>query len=151
MKYCQCLFKPLNFLNYNKKNAVKELQDNYNWIPYSQNHFESRFTRFYEGYWLPSRYGFDMRRVEYSSLILSGQMKRNHALELIKNPPVENNLLVKDIEYVCSKLDINKKQLDEFHEMPKKYFYDYKNNYKLLSFGERLMNRYKIGMRGGAY
>jgi len=70
------VLKPLNWLPYTKEHAVKILSERYGWRPYPQKHFESRFTKFYEGYWLPTRFGYDTRRVQYSSLILDRKSTR---------------------------------------------------------------------------
>ena len=67
-------FRLLNYINYNKKNAIELLSKNFDWQPYPQKHFESRFTKFYESYWLFERFGYDVRRVQFSSLILTNQM-----------------------------------------------------------------------------
>lgn len=145
------MFKPLNYLNYDRTIAIRELRDYYNWIPYSQKHFESRFTRFYEGYWLISRYGFDMRRVELSSLILSNQMKRESAIKILEKPPLDSKQIKEDREYICTKLDITEKELTAFHDLPKKCFVNYKNNYRILKIGEKFMGYLKMGRRGGAF
>jgi N-acetyl sugar amidotransferase len=68
--------KPLNNMHFNKNEAIDLLVNEYGWKPYPQKHFESRFTKFYESYWLPERFGFDTRKVQYSSLILTNQMTR---------------------------------------------------------------------------
>ena len=73
--------KPLNYIPYVKAEAMALLEKEYDWKAYPQKHFESRFTKFYEGYWLPERFGFDTRRVQYSSLILTGQMTRKKQLK----------------------------------------------------------------------
>ena len=73
------VIKPLNYINYIKKDAMSLMSSLYNWKPYPQKHFESRFTRFFEGYWLPTRFGFDMRTIDFSSLILTGQLTREQA------------------------------------------------------------------------
>ena len=78
--------KPLNYMPYIKAEASKLLQSTYGWKPYPQKHFESRFTKFYEGYWLPERFGFDTRKTQFSSLILTKQMTREEALERLKKP-----------------------------------------------------------------
>src|SRR5690606_25909028 len=54
--------KPLNLIRYNKQMAENTLAELYGWKPYPQKHFESRFTKFFEGYWLPTRFGYDTRR-----------------------------------------------------------------------------------------
>ena len=71
--------KPLNYMDYVKSDAMEFLKKEYGWMPYPQKHFESRFTRFYEGYWLPKRFGFDTRKVQLSSLILTNQITREDA------------------------------------------------------------------------
>ena len=72
--------KPLNYVPYIKEEAMQELVDRFGWQRYAHKHYESRFTRFYEGYWLPTKFGYDKRRAHFSSLILTGQMTRDEAL-----------------------------------------------------------------------
>ena len=128
--------KPLNSLDYIKEKAMKELEKIYGWKPYPQKHFESRFTKFFEGYWLPSRFGYDMRRNQYSSLILTGQMTRDNAIKNLQKPIFGDEYINREMEYICSKLDINLEDLKFFHEMPKKYFWDYRNQNNIFKFGE---------------
>ena len=40
----------------------------------------------FEGYWLPTRFGFDLRKVDLSSLILTGQKSREEALTELDQP-----------------------------------------------------------------
>jgi N-acetyl sugar amidotransferase len=143
--------KPLNMMPYVKQQAMSELESQYGWKPYSQKHFESRFTRFFEGYWLPTRYGYDVRRVQFSSLILSEQMTRGEALEALKVPPYDPQLIDRDFAYIASKLDIAEDALRRFLVLPKKYYWDYPNNHKLFRVGERIMKRLTGSGRGGAY
>lgn len=70
------IVQPLNLIPYIKEDVIKELHDRFGWERYKNKHFESIFTRFYEGYWLPKKFEFDKRRAHFSSLILTGQMKR---------------------------------------------------------------------------
>ena len=79
----------LNYVEYNKTEAIKLLVKKFNWQPYPQKHFESRFTRFYEGYWLPKKFGYDTRKVQFSSLILTGQMSRAEALKKLQKPALD--------------------------------------------------------------
>ena len=85
--------KPLNLLPYNKKIAIDTLVKEYSWNSYPQKHFESRFTKFYEGFWLPTRFGYDTRKVQFSSLILTGQMDRKDALALLDKPSFDEEKL----------------------------------------------------------
>jgi N-acetyl sugar amidotransferase len=145
------VFKPLNFIPYTKSDAISELERIYNWKPYSQKHFESRFTRFFEGYWLPKRFGYDMRRRELSSLILTGQMNRTDALEILESPPITPTLAEQEFQFVASKLDISSDELHHYMTMPKKYYWDYRNQRLLFSIGEHILNLFTPVRRGGAY
>lgn len=153
LKYFKGLkvIKPLNYLPYAQKHAIDLLQREYGWKPYSQKHFESRFTRFYEGYWLPTRFNFDVRRCQLSSLILTGQIHRNEALNQLNQPPYDLNTQMDDFEYVATKLSISTAELRAYHEMPKKYYWDFKNQHNILSLAEKLVSKLKIGRRGGAF
>lgn len=145
------VFKPLNFMPYSKQLALETLEKEYGWKPYPQKHFESRFTRFYEGYWLPTRFGFDVRRNQLSSLILTGQIEREEALLALEVPPYDSQSIGKDFEYIATKLRISVDELTAYHQMPLKFYYDYKNQSQLLDLIERLMTRLKIARRGGAF
>lgn len=145
------IFKPLNFMSYVIKDAVAELVRIYNWKPYQQKHFESRFTRFFEGYWLPTRFGYDMRRNQFSSLILSGQMTRENALIELGNLSYDPDSIDQEFDYIAAKLSISSDELRTFHEMPKKYYWDYRNQQRILSWGERILSVVASTRRGGAY
>jgi N-acetyl sugar amidotransferase len=131
--------KPLNLLPYTKEQASKTLAEQYGWRPYPQKHFESRFTRFYEGYWLPTRFGYDTRRVQYSSLILTGQMTREEALERLKGPAYDPATIGEDFEYVATKLGISVAELRGYHEMPLKTYRDYRNREWMFDIGARAL------------
>lgn len=145
------VFKPLNFMPYTKQLAVDLLAKEYGWKPYPQKHFESRFTRFYEGYWLPTRFGFDVRRNQFSSLILTGQTTREEALQELKKPAYDPETIDQDFEYIATKLGIAPDELRGYHEMPKKFYWDYQNQHKLLNLIENTVSLLKIGRRGGAF
>jgi N-acetyl sugar amidotransferase len=131
--------RPLNFVPYVKQDAMKLLSDKFGWQPYPQKHFESRFTRFYESYWLPKRFGYDVRRVKYSSLILTGQMTRDEALERLKESPYDESTIAHDIEYVANKLGISVDELNSYMILPKRTYRDYKSQQKIYDFGARVM------------
>ncbi|HNJ81996.1 MAG TPA: N-acetyl sugar amidotransferase [Piscinibacter sp.] len=131
--------KPLNLLPYTKEHASKTLAETYGWRPYPQKHFESRFTRFYEGYWLPTRFGYDTRRVQYSSLILTGQMTRDEALERLKKPAYDPATIDEDFEYIATKLGISVAELRGYHEMPLKTYRDYKNREWMFDLGAKAL------------
>lgn len=133
------VLKPLNYLPYTKELASATLAETYGWRPYPQKHFESRFTRFYEGYWLPTRFGYDTRKVQYSSLILTGQMTREEALEKLKKPAYDPATIDEDFEYIATKLGISVDELRRYHEMPKKTYKDYKNQEWMFDLGAKVL------------
>ncbi len=145
------ILKPLNFMPYKKIEAINELKEIYNWKPYKQKHFESRFTKFLEGYWLPTRFGYDMRRNQFSSLILTDQMSRDDALKELEKPSFDENNLQQELAYISKKLGISEKDLNKFHTMEKKFYWDYKNIKKLFDLGEMILTKLKITQRGGAF
>jgi N-acetyl sugar amidotransferase len=131
--------KPLNLLPYNKTEAQAELNKLYGWESFNQKHFESRFTRFYEGYWLPTRFGFDTRRVQFSSLILTGQMTRDEALEELKKDSYDLDTIDDDFKYVANKLDISEDELRGYHEMDLKFYSDYPNMEGIFDLGAKFL------------
>jgi hypothetical protein len=131
--------KPLNHMPYVKEEALSLLAKEYGWTPYPQKHFESRFTKFYEGYWLPERFGFDTRRVQYSSLILTGQLKREHALEKMKKPAFDPEKIDEEFKYIATKLGIKVEELRGYFTSPKKFYWDYKNQLSLFKMGAKAL------------
>lgn len=131
--------KPLNYLPYTKEHAIKVLSETYGWRPYPQKHFESRFTRFYEAYWLPTRFGYDTRRVQYSSLIQTGQMTRADALAKLEQPAYDPATIDEDFEYIATKLGITIEELRSYHTMPKKSYKDYKNQEWMFDLGAKTL------------
>lgn len=136
--------KPLNNIPFYKNDALLFLQKEYGWKPYPQKHFESRFTKFYEGYWLYERFGYDTRRVQLSSLILTGQMTRDEALEILKNAPYDKNKIEDEFDYIATKLGISSDELRSYFNMPKKYYWDYKNQQNLFRFGAKFLHLFGV-------
>ena len=122
----------LTYFPYDKFEAMKMLQQEYGWVPYPQKHFESRFTRFFESYWLPERFGYNPRRVQFSSLILAGQMTREYVLKELEQKPYDSETIRDDFKYVATKLGITEEELQGYFDMPQKFYWDYKNSEKLL-------------------
>jgi len=131
--------KPLDYLPYIKKEAMQLLSEKFGWQIYARKHFESRFTKFYEGYWLPVKFGFDTRRVQYSSLILTGQMTREEALADLAQAPYDEKTIAQDFEYISTKLGISAAELQGYMEAPRKSYRDYRNQLYLFLLGARVM------------
>lgn len=133
------VFKPLDLLPYNKATVEKLLEDKFGWEKFQHKHHESRFTRFYEDFWLPKKFGYEKRRAHFSSLILTGQMTREEALERISKPEMDEQFLRQEFEYVANKLDLTVAQLQEIFEGQNKTFRDYKNKQRIISLGGKVM------------
>lgn len=129
----------LNYRPYIKADAVRLLEQEYGWKPYPQKHFESRFTKFYEAYWLPERFGFDPRRVQLSSLILTGQMTREEALNQLNKPPYDPASIDREFEFIATKLRISKDELNHYFTIPIKFYWDYRNQEKIFNIGARFL------------
>lgn len=131
---------PLNLVPYEKLRAENELNDKFGWKSFQHKHHESRFTRFYEDFWLPRRFGFEKRRAHFSSLIMTGQMKRKDALVRISKPEMSEHFHKQEFEYIANKLNISELELQELFEMPKKTFVDYKNKRWLIGAGTKFLS-----------
>ena len=142
------VYRPLDFMPYDKEEATQLLVDKYAYQRYAQKHFESRFTRFYESYWLPEKFGFDTRKVQYSSLILTGQMSRDEALERLKSPAYEPETIAQDFEYIANKLGISGEKLKSYLVAPNKTYKDYKNQQSLYKVGAKVMRLLRLELGG---
>jgi len=140
--------RPLNLVPYDKAAAVKLLTEKFGWQPYPQKHFESRFTRFYEGFWLPRKFGFDTRKVQFSSLIVTGQMTRAEALEMLKTPALDDATVRQEFEYVANKLGITTAELQGYLEAPNKTYRDYRSQEMFYSVGARAMRALGLELGG---
>jgi len=134
------VIQPLNYINFNKQNAKEILKKEYDWVEYSHKHYESRFTKFYEGYWLLKKFGFDKRKAHFSSLILTDQMKREEALNQLKSYPVSEEDFHKDIRFVADKLEISTDQLNHYLNSKNYDYRNYKSNFLLINFFTKLAN-----------
>jgi N-acetyl sugar amidotransferase len=141
------VFSPLNYMPYNKKDAIKLLSEKYGWQEYPQKHFESRFTRFYESFWLYEKFGYDVRKVQFSSLILTGQMTRQEALNELKKLPYDKENIKHDFEYIANKLGITTDELQSYFELPNKSYKDYKNQEWIYDIGAFVLR--KLGIEKG--
>jgi len=136
--------KLLNYIPYVKKEAEELLKKEYGWEPYPQKHFESIMTKFLEGYWLPERFGYDIRKAQFSSLILTEQMTREEALEKLKEPPLSEEESAKLFTQVAKMLEISEEELHSYLTMPLKTYKDYKNQSSIITIGSKILYFLKI-------
>ena len=135
---------PLNLVSFLKTDAEDELEQRFGWQRFQHKHHESRFTRFYEDYWLPRRFGYEKRRAHFSSLIMTGQMTREQALERISRPEMDEHFLKQEFEYVAHKLDLTVNELQHLFELPKNTYRDYRNKRWLIGLGANVLH--KLGL-----
>lgn len=138
---------PLNLVQYVKKDAEEELGRRFGWQRFQHKHHESRFTRFYEDYWLPRRFGYEKRRAHFSSLIMTGQMTREEALDRISHPEMSEHFLEQEFEYVAHKLDLTREELQQMFDTPLKTCRDFRNKRKLIGLGAHLMRKFGLEKR----
>lgn len=133
------IVKPLNLVPYSKKDAELELKNKFGWEKFQHKHHESRFTRFYEDYWLPRKFGYQKRRAHFSSLILTKQMTREDALIRISQPEMDEHFLNQEFEYVANKLGLTITELREIFEGENKTYHHYKNKRWAIGIGAKVM------------
>lgn len=133
--------KPLNMVSFVKKDAEDELVRRFGWKPFRHKHHESRFTRFYEDYWLPRKFGFHKRRAHFSSLIMTGQMTRDEALARISRSEMDEHFLQQEFDFVAHKLGLTVDELREIFQGENKTYRDYKNKRWLIGAGTGLLRR----------
>lgn len=126
---------PLDYVVYNKSEAEDLLHEKYGWTRYENKHYENVFTRFFEGYYLPHKFGFDTRKNVASNQILAGTLTREQALKRLEQPPYDPDQMIQDKEYVAKKLGISTKEFDEIIEGPNHVPTDYKNSMWMIKLG----------------
>jgi N-acetyl sugar amidotransferase len=133
------VYRPLNSVQFLKKDAEQKLGDLFGWEPFLHKHHESRFTRFYEDYWMPRKFGYEKRRAHFSSLIMTGQMTRQEALDRIAKPELDEHFLQQEFEYVAHKLDLSVDELQQIFDGENKTYHDYKSKRFLIGLGSKAM------------
>ena len=133
------IIRPLNLVPYVKADAEAELASRFGWQRFQHKHHESRFTRFYEDYWMPRKFGFEKRRAHFSSLIMTGQLTREAALDRISRPEMDDHFIKQEFEFVANKLDMTVDELQAIFEGENKTFHDYPNKRWAIGIGARVM------------
>ena len=135
---------PLNYVDYDKDKVKKFLQERFSWEPYENKHYENVFTRFYEGYYLLHKFGYDKRKVYFSNLILTGNMTREDALSELEKPANSAELMQEDKAYIAKKLGITTEEFDKIITGENKTFKDYMNSWNLIQLGTVVLRKLGI-------
>lgn len=134
----------LNYIDFNKAEAMKILEQELGWRYYGGKHYESIYTRFYQGYILPTKFGYDKRRSHLSSLICSGETTREAALKELDKPTYQPSMQEEDREYVVKKLGLADDEFEAILNAPKKTFWDYPSYGRVVE-GPWLKGLYNLG------
>lgn len=119
--------RPLNYMRYVHKEAKEAIAKELGWRDYGGKHYESVFTRYFQGYYLPTKFGFDKRRAHLSSLILSNQMTRDEAIEELKHSNYDEKLWKQDHDFIAKKLGLSTSEFEEILNRPKVDHMEYPN------------------------
>ena len=138
--------KPLNLVHFTKKEMIETLQREYGYEAYGQKHFEDLITKFLEGWWVPTRFGHDIRRAQLSSLVITGQMERSEALKILEQPPLSEEESMELFKQVADKLEITEEELMKFHELPA-CTEKFRSNQKLYNIGIKVYEKLGIEKR----
>lgn len=138
----------LDYIPYNRDDAKRLLITNYDWQDYNVKHYESILTRFFQGYYLPSKFGIDKRKAHFSSLILSGQMERKHALEELEKPPYpDEEMLQSDKLYIADRLGLSLSEWEEILALPPRRHEEFQSSRALFVAKDMLVRVLGIRMR----
>lgn len=130
----------LNYLDYKKEAVMNVLEKELGWVYYGGKHYESVYTRFFQGYILPKKFDIDKRKAHLSDLLKSGQITRDAALAELQKPCYDETLLRQDMDFVIKKLDLSESSFDAIMNLPIKSFKDYPNNYDKVRLLKLFLN-----------
>lgn len=135
----------LNFVNYTKSGAIKLLSEKFGWVYYGGKHFESRFTKFFQSYYLPQKFNYNKKRAHLSSLVTSGEMTREEALRQMDDDSAYTmEEMLEDRDYILKKLDITLDEWNGIMAAQNKTEADYRSNKKLYEFFTKIIVRLRL-------
>ena len=135
----------LNYVPYSKSGAIETLSKEFDWKYYGGKHFESRFTKFFQSYYLPKKFGYDKKRAHLSSMVVGGELSREQALiEMADTSAYTEKQMLEDRDYIMKKLDISEKEWESIMSAPCKKEAEYGTNEKLLRFLIDVKHKNKI-------
>lgn len=129
-------FAPLNYIDYNKKKVKELLHKELGWVDYGGKHCENVFTRFYQGYILPTKFNIDKRKAHLSTLIFSGQLSKEEAIQILNEPPYDLSTMKDDKEYIAKKLGFTEKEFENLLTQPNRQHSEFGDEVKM----ENLIN-----------
>lgn len=142
----------LDYIDYNDNHAREVITKELKWLPYGGKHFESVFTRFYQGYILPKKFNIDKRRAHYSNLICAGIITREAALEMLQAPIYDEEIMKQDREYVIKKLGFTTQEFSNYIQKKATSHFEFKTNMnskirKKWNLPSNLINRIRYSFK----
>lgn len=131
----------LNYIDFNKSEAMELLQNKLNWTYYGGKHYESVYTRFYQAYYLPQKFNIDKRKCHLSDLINAKQLTREEALNQLEQKDYKDEMFRDDLEFVLKKLEFTQEEFDAIMKLPVKSYKDYPNNHDLVMSIKKNLNK----------
>lgn len=138
------ILKPLNYIPYSKAQAIDYLEKNYGWRYYGGKHYESRWTRFFQAHYLPTKFGYDKRKAHLASIVVTGEITRDEAIKELEKPLYTDNELAEDKAFIAKKLGITVEELDSFVSAPPRHwseFPNHQNKMRLLPYINSAINK----------
>ena len=133
----------LNYIDYSRDGAKRLLEKEIGWRDYGYKHYESVWTRFFQGYYLPAKFGFDKRRAHLSTLICSGQMTRAEALSQMEKSVYDEALLRQDLQFVLKKFKLTQDEFDAIIKAPPREARDFPSHHFLFHRLKRWKNVFR--------
>jgi hypothetical protein len=137
------ILNPLNYMDYNKEEAIKVLEKEVGWQYYGGKHYESRFTKLFQAHILPVKFGYDKRKAHLSSLIVAGQITREEAIKELDKSLYDVQELEEDIIYFINKIGITREEFDKIMSLPPRKHEDFKTNTAILNVLRRMYSYYR--------
>ncbi len=138
--------RPLNYIDYNRDRAFKELNEFCGFEYYGRKHLENILTAFVQLYWLPRKFGVDKRSSHLSSMIVSDQMTREDAMNELTEPLYDEQMMDDYIEYLSNMLGISKEEIDKMIKADNHQHSDYKTNKETLNY-KMVIGTYRLWKR----
>ena len=138
-------FRILEYIDYNKQKVDQQLKDELDWEYYGGHHHENHYTKFFQSYYLPVKFGIDKRKTELSALVRSGQINRESALREVSEKSYTSE--PETIEYALHKLGFTKQEWDQIMKAPHRSHNDFRTLLpliRLLKLPIRLAVRLKV-------
>jgi N-acetyl sugar amidotransferase len=125
---------PLNYVSFSKEEAIRLLEERFDWAYYGGKHYESRYTRFIQSYYLYEKFGIDYRRATLASQVCTGEIDRDEANRQLKCKPFDLSRIEGEKQYISKKLSVPKEEFERILNLPAKWYWDYPNDDRKLSF-----------------